>query len=93
MDALIWASSTTTFLGTTGTTQKLGVMFIESAFPLGTPSAPRIPWNVRSSLTYIVSFSVQNAFCRGRIVSGLVQPLDTEATKLGRRRIRLPGIS
>ena len=50
----IWAPSATTFLGTIGTTQKLGVMFIESSFPQGTSSAPRIPWNVRSSLTSIV---------------------------------------
>jgi prepilin-type N-terminal cleavage/methylation domain-containing protein len=50
----IWAPSATTFLGTIGTTQKLGVMFIESSFPQGTASAPRIPWNVRSSLTGIV---------------------------------------
>jgi len=50
----IWAPSATSFLGTIGVTQKLGVMFIESTFPQGVPNAPRIPWNVRSSLTSIV---------------------------------------
>jgi prepilin-type N-terminal cleavage/methylation domain-containing protein len=50
----IWAPAAVTWLGTVGVTQKLGVMFIESTFPQGTPNAPRIPWNVRSSLTSIV---------------------------------------
>jgi prepilin-type N-terminal cleavage/methylation domain-containing protein/prepilin-type processing-associated H-X9-DG protein len=49
----IWAPAATSFLGTIGTTQKLGVMFIESTFPQGVSNAPRIPWNVRSSLTSI----------------------------------------
>jgi prepilin-type N-terminal cleavage/methylation domain-containing protein/prepilin-type processing-associated H-X9-DG protein len=52
--ASIWAPAATSYLGTIGVTQKLGVMFIESTFPQGTPNAPRIPWNVRSSLTSIV---------------------------------------
>jgi hypothetical protein len=52
--ASIWAPSATSYLGTIGVTQKLGVMFIESTFPQGVPNAPRIPWNVRSSLTSIV---------------------------------------
>jgi prepilin-type N-terminal cleavage/methylation domain-containing protein len=50
-----WANTTMTgTIGTIGVTQKLGVMFLESTFPQGVPNAPRIPWNVRSSLTSIV---------------------------------------
>ena len=45
----IWAPPLTGYLGTIGTTQKLGVMFIESSFPQGLANAPRIPWNVKSS--------------------------------------------
>jgi prepilin-type N-terminal cleavage/methylation domain-containing protein len=50
----IWAPAAVGILGTIGVTQKLGVMFIESTFPQGLPNAPRIPWNVRSSLTSLV---------------------------------------
>jgi prepilin-type N-terminal cleavage/methylation domain-containing protein/prepilin-type processing-associated H-X9-DG protein len=49
---LIWAPAATSWPGTIGVTQKLGVMFPESSFPQGIQV--RIPWNVRTSLTSVV---------------------------------------
>src|SRR5262249_14665541 len=46
---LTWAPGTppANFAATMGVTQKMGVMFLESAFPPGVPT--RIPWNVHTT--------------------------------------------
>jgi prepilin-type processing-associated H-X9-DG protein len=46
---LTWAPGTlpANYAATIGVTQKLGVMFLESVFPQGTPT--RIPWNAHTS--------------------------------------------
>jgi len=70
----IWAPTTTGYLGTIGIMQKMGVMFIQSQFPQGTVNAPRIPWNIKSSMSAIIDGTSSTILLSENILSGASSP-------------------
>jgi prepilin-type processing-associated H-X9-DG protein len=70
----VWAPPLTGYLGTIGTTQKMGVMFIESSFPQGLANAPRIPWNVKSSQSAIVDGTSSTILLSENVLTGAGSP-------------------
>jgi prepilin-type N-terminal cleavage/methylation domain-containing protein/prepilin-type processing-associated H-X9-DG protein len=69
---LTWAPAATGMSGTIGVTQKLGVMFLESTFPQGTPV--RIPWNIRSTLSNVVDGASSTILLSENTLVGVSSP-------------------
>jgi len=73
---LNWVQGTATPLVTMGITQKLGVMFLQSTYPpgltqLANGAAPRIQFNVRSSLTNMVDGSSSTLLISENTLTGV----------------------
>jgi len=69
-----WAPTATSYLGTIGTTQKLGVMFLESTYPQGMSNAPRISFNARSTLTGITDGASSTILLSENTLTGVSTP-------------------
>jgi prepilin-type N-terminal cleavage/methylation domain-containing protein/prepilin-type processing-associated H-X9-DG protein len=88
---LIWAPAATGMLGTIGTTQKLGVMFLESTFPQGVQT--RIPWNVRSSLSAIADGASNTILLSENTLAGAAGPNPYTANLEGNWATPVPTMS
>ena len=65
----VWAYPTGNYFATIGVTQKLGVMFFQSALPQGIQT--RIPWNVNSSLASVADGSSNTILLSENVLAGV----------------------
>jgi prepilin-type processing-associated H-X9-DG protein len=91
-NALIW-QTTAPPPYQTGVTSKMGVFFLESTFPQGMSNAPRIPWNVRSTLSAMVDGASSTLMLSENTLVGATSPNEWTINREGNWASPVPNMT